>query len=171
MITEWNDREISRIASELHEEWESPGLWPRIRAALAAEAPPRAHAPVWRWAVAAAAVAMIAAWLSQPWQTSRLRGRDFLTEDALHDVQRAETAYARSIEKLSAIAGAGFEQSPSPLAAAYREKLVLLDSAIADLKANVESNRYNVYLRTELASLYRQKQATLEEWLDYAKRN
>jgi hypothetical protein len=48
---------------------------------------------------------------------------------------------------------------------------VLLDSAIADLRANVENNRYNVYLQTQLASLYREKQKTLQEWLENAKRN
>ena len=90
---------------------------------------------------------------------------------APHEVQLAESAYARSIEKLSAVAGESLQKSPTPLADAYREKLVLLDSAIADLKANVEHNRYNVYLQTQLASLYREKQKTLQEWLENAKRN
>ena len=40
----WN--EISRTASQLHEEWDSPGLWPRIREALQAEPrPARPHSP------------------------------------------------------------------------------------------------------------------------------
>ena len=34
----YTDEEISRAARELHREWESPQLWPRIQAALAAEA-------------------------------------------------------------------------------------------------------------------------------------
>ena len=104
--------------------------------------------------------------VSYPWPA-----RDFLTDDALHEVERAESAYTRSIDKLSAVAGNGLQQSPSPLAAAYREKLALLDSAIADVKANVDGNRYNVYLQTQLASLYREKQKTLQEWLENAKRN
>ena len=57
-----------------------------------------------------------------------------------------------------------------PLAAAYREKLALLDSAIADLDATLQDNRYNAYLQTQLASLHREKQKTLEEWLKDAKR-
>jgi hypothetical protein len=69
------------------------------------------------------------------------------------------------------VAGKSIEQSPSPLAGAYREKLLLLDSAIADLKANIETNRYNVYLQNQLASLYREKQKTLQEWLENAKHN
>ncbi len=163
--------EISRLAPELHEEWESPSLWPRIETRLAGAARPRRRAPVWRWVLAAAAVVGLAAVLSRPWAARRTEPADFLTEEALRDVQQTEEAYARSIEKLSAVAGPGLQQSPSLLAAAYREKLVLLDSAIADLKAGVESNRYNVYLQTQLASLYREKQKTLEEWLQNAKHN
>jgi len=63
------------------------------------------------------------------------------------------------------------EQSPSPLAAAYREKLLLLDSSIEELKVNIASNRYNAYLQTQLASLYREKQKTLQDWLENAKRH
>lgn len=162
--------EISRLAPSLHEEWETPSLWPAIRAGLAAEAPARKVVPIWRWGLAAAAVVALAVTLLQPWR-SKPPSREFLTEDALHEVQQAEAAYARSIEKLSTVAGTGLQQSPLPLAAAYREKLVLLDSAIADLKANVENNRYNVYLQNQLASLYREKQKTLQEWLENAKRN
>ncbi len=162
--------EISRLAPGLHEEWDSPSLWPRIRADLAAAAPQRKAIPIWRWGLAAAAVVTLAVALSLPWR-GRQQGLDFLTEDALHEVQRSESAYARSIERLSAVAADSLQQSPAPLAAAYREKLVLLDSAIADLRANVENNRYNVYLQTQLASLYREKQKTLQEWLENAKRN
>lgn len=162
--------EISRLAPDLHEEWDSPSLWPRIRAGLAAAAPRHKPIPLWRWPLAAAAVVTLAVALFLPWH-GRQQERNFLTEDALHEVQQAEAAYARSIEKLSAVAGDSLQQSPMPLAAAYREKLMLLDSAIADLKANVENNRYNVYLQTQLASLYREKQKTLQEWLENAKRN
>jgi hypothetical protein len=161
--------EISRLAPSLHEEWESPSLWPGIRAGLAAAAPPRRLA-VWRWSLAAAALVALAVTLSQPWRT-KPQAREFLTEDALHEVQQAESAYARSIEKLSTIAGSGLDQAPSPLADAYKEKLALLDSAIADLKANIANNRYNVYLQNQLASVYREKQQTLQEWLKNAKRN
>jgi len=163
--------EMSRLAPQLHEEWESPELWGRIRAELKAEAPARKPLPVWRWALAAAAMVTLAVAMLQPWKSGRSQTPDFLTDGALREVEQAETAYARSIEKLSAIAGPGLQQSPSPLAAAYREKLLVLDSAIADLKTSVGGNRYNVYLQNQLASLYVEKQKTLEEWLKNAKRN
>ena len=41
--------EISRLAPGLHQEWETPFLWQRIAANLAAEAP-RPKLAVWRWA-------------------------------------------------------------------------------------------------------------------------
>jgi len=160
--------EISRAAPQLHEGWESPNLWARIHVDLTAAAPGRNVVPVWRWTLAAAAVVLLAVLLVRPW---RQQSREFLTDEALQQVQQAESAYARSIEKLSQVAGPALERSPSPLAGAYREKLLVLDSEIVELKATVEGNRYNVYLQTELASLYREKQKTLQEWLEYAKRN
>jgi hypothetical protein len=162
--------EISRIAPQLHHEWESPSLWPRIRADLVTTAPARRALPFWQWLMAAAALVAMALALSLPWNRNT-PSPEFLTEEALHNVQQAEAVYARSIEKLSALAAPGLEQSLSPLAAAYREKLVVLDSDIADLKADVAGNRYNVYLQNQLASLYREKQKTLQEWLENAKRN
>jgi hypothetical protein len=162
--------EISRLAPGLHQEWESPFLWSRIQANLAAD-PIHHRAPWGRWALAAAGVVVLAAAMLQPWRSAKPANRELLTESALQEVQQAETAYARSIEKLSAVAAQNLERSSSPLAAAYREKLTLLDSGIAELKATVESNRYNTYLRTELAALYKQKQQTLQEWSLNANRN
>jgi hypothetical protein len=167
--------EISRLAPGLHEEWESPYLWQRIAANLAGEAP-RPKPAVWRWALAAAGMLALALMLLQPWRGSTLMrskapSRELLTDNALQEVQQAEQAYTRSIDRLAAIAAQELERSSSPLAAAYREKLTVLDSAIAELKTNVETNRYNTYLRTELASLYQQKQKTLQEWLQNANRN
>jgi len=157
--------EISRVAPQLHEEWESPFLWQRIRATLEEAPRPR---PRWsRWALALGAVAIAALALV----SIRPASHELLTDGALREVQQAETAYARSIEKLSALAAKDLDQSSSPLAAAYREKLQVLDSAIADLKTSLDGNRYNTYLRAELASLYRQKQETLREWLQNANRN
>jgi len=166
--------EISRVAPELHEEWDSPGLWPRIEAAVAARSAPRRPFPIWRWSLAAAAILTLALALSNPWRSGGSSGphsRMFLTQDALREVQQTEAAYSRSIDRLAALAGPGLEQSPSPLAALYREKLLVLDSAIADLRQNVQTNRYNIYLQGQLASLYREKEHTLQEWVENANRH
>jgi hypothetical protein len=169
--------EISRIAPQLHEQWDSPDLWPRIQSALAAQSPARhiRPVPVWRWALAAAAAVTLALVLSQPWRGAT-RGsapgtREFLTQDALREVQQSEAAYSRSIDRLAALAGPALEASPSPLASLYREKLLVLDSAIADLKQTTDRNRYNLYLQGQLAALYREKQRTLREWIENENRN
>lgn len=166
--------EISRLAPGLHEEWESPALWPAIERELSAAAPAakRIRPPrTWQWVLAVAAMVALAAMLVQPWRSGAPQSRDFLTEETLRDVERAESAYAKSIEKLSAVTAPSLDQSASPLAGVYREKLMLLDSAIVELKANIATNRYNVYLQNQLASLYREKQKTLQDWLENAKRN
>jgi hypothetical protein len=167
------DNELEQLARQLHEEWDSPSLWPRIQNALEVEQPVRKHRPLWSLGFAFAAILVLTVALARllPKRPQYSANAEFLTRDVLLEVERNEAAYVRSIEKLSAIASSSLEASPAPLAAAYREKLVVLDSAIAELKAQMEGNQYNNYLRNQLASLYREKQATLEEWLKNAKGN
>ena len=129
--------EISRVAPGLHEEWESPFLWPRIQANLAAEAGAPRRVAWWRWAVAACASGRGHRHGVHPWGAGKPGDRELLTESALGEVQQAESAYARSIERLSSLATQNLDRSSSPLAAAYREKLTLLDAAIAEA-GNVE---------------------------------
>ena len=51
----------------------------------------------------------------------------------------------------------------------YREKLALLDGAIAELKTNIEQNRFNTHLREELLAMYKEKQRTLQDILQEVK--
>jgi len=50
----------------------------------------------------------------------------------------------------------------------YREKLLVLDSAIAECRAQLEQNSFNAHLRRELLSIYQMKHATLTEVLQEA---
>jgi len=182
----WN--EISSSAKQMHTEWESPELWPDIRTVLAAEPKPKFPAPWQRsvkiWAVAA--VALIAAglsvwaWLARVQEKPKTASaavnvtagnRDFLTDQALQEVERTEAAYRQSIARLSRLAEPQLRNTSSPVAVNCREKLALLDSAISDTQANLDQNRYNVQLRTELADLYREKQETLKELLTRDRKN
>jgi hypothetical protein len=170
----FDDRELEDIARGLHQEWDSPSLWPRIQAELKAEHTVRPPAiRFWTLAGAVAATLLLSVGLALlvPERAASDAAADFLTREAFRDVRRSEAAYARSIDKLSSLAAPSMDTSSSPLAAAYREKLLILDSAIAELKANMDSNPYNSYLRTQLTALYRDKQETLEEWLQHAKDN
>lgn len=157
---EFEDK-LSATARELHVEWESPDLWPRIRRNIERE-----KRPLWLAAAAAIlALTIPGAWLAlRPMETPATASREFLTGQALRDLELAEAAHVRAITKLTALAGPKLNdvQAP-PLIASYREKLLVLDSAIAELKLNAEQNRLNARLRMELASAYAEKRRTLQE--------
>jgi hypothetical protein len=177
--------EISAAAKELHEEWESPELWPRIQTSIDAEPKPK---PAWwrewrTWAIAAVALIGVGLAILRPWEHAtkpapqednavvvNAGNRDFLTEQALNEVERAESAYRQSIDKLSKLAEPELG-STSAVAVSYREKLVMLDSAISETRANLDQNRFNVRLQTELANLYQEKQQTLKELLTRDQKN
>jgi hypothetical protein len=175
----WN--EISASARELHEEWETPGLWPAIRETLEAERKPEVFWwKQWKtWAIAATLAIAIAVPVRM-WRNSLSTGTatqatsstpPFLTEQALREVETSEAAYRRSIEKLSQLAAPKLAAASSPAVVNERERLSLLDSAIAETRANVASNRFNIRLQTALADLYRQKQETLHEILNHDAKN
>jgi hypothetical protein len=175
----WSD--ISTTARELHEEWDTPALWPAIRETLQAERKPEVlWWKQWRtWAVAAALAIAIAVPLSL-WRHSitatqiahkQSSTSDFLTEQALRDVEKTEAAYRQSIEKLSQLAAPKLSTASSPAVVNEKERLALLDSAIAETRANVASNRFNIRLQTALADLYRQKQETLRDLLSHDAKN
>ncbi len=179
--------QISAAAKEVHEEWDSPELWPRIQDAIAAE--PKRNPPVWwkgwkAWAIAAVALLGISVGVIRPWDLARPGAKtsvtsasftssdhDFLTEQALEEVEKNEAAYRQSIDKLSKLAEPRLQNPVSAVALNCRGKLVMLDSAIAETRATLDQNRFNVQLQTELANLYRQKQETLKELLTRDQKN
>jgi predicted anti-sigma-YlaC factor YlaD len=167
----WTD--VSVAARELHVDWESKDLWPRIQAGLEAEQKSRAsqRKDLRLWALATAAIFLAVAtplvWhyrFSPPPQTIT-QDHDFLTEQALIDVEKSEAAYRKSIDQLARLAKPKLENSSSALAVSTQEKLLMLDAAIADTRSNVASNRFNLRLQTTLADLYQEKQQTLKELL------
>jgi hypothetical protein len=174
----WN--QISTTARELHEEWDTPGLWPAIHESLRAERKPEVlWWKQWKtWAIAAALAIAIAVPL-RLWRhsvvttpaASSSSTPDFLTEQALREVEMNEAAYRQSIEKLSKLAAPKLAAASSPAVVNEKERLSLLDSAIAETRANVASNRFNIRLQTALADLYRQKQETLHELLNHDAKN
>jgi hypothetical protein len=168
-----DEDDIARAARGLRREWESPHLWPRIEAALAAEAAAgerrRGASRVRGWLSVAAAAAVLVLAVTAVLRVRAPRPdvpdleRRLLTERALQDVERAEGDYVRSIDALSRVAEPKVEDAGSPLMMSYREKLLLLDSAIAECRARIDRNRFNARLRQELLSLYQEKQRTLQQ--------
>ncbi len=188
----WN--EISAVGKELHEEWQTAELWPNIRRTLEAEPKLNPGTVWWRdwktWAVAATLLIVAGLFLWRPWQPSVSlsatseattpkmaqtaefpKDRDFLTEQALREVERNEAAYRRSIDKLSQLAAPQLQKPVSAVAVNCRERLLMLDSAISETRTNLDHNRFNVELQSELAHLYSEKQQTLKELLSRDQKN
>jgi hypothetical protein len=173
---------IDREAPALRREWPSPGLMPKFAAALEAEkargeaSPPEA-VPVAprtrRWIPVAAAAALFVLSMVGLQVFQAGRGREILdptasktallTDRSLDDVEAAEARYVESIEKLSAQAAPRIAGATTPLLVSYREKLLVLDSAIAEMRGQIENNRFNSHLRRELLAMYQEKQRTLQE--------
>jgi len=172
---------LSRAASELHQEWDSAWLWPRIERALEEDSARRARP--WRerlarafrplglgWQTAAAGLLLAVLTAGTLWVLTgpRVPGpeRALLPDPAVREVERAEAAYERAIDKLDAQARPQLESASTPLLASYREKLQVLDSAIAELKSEAGRNPANAHLRRQLQAMYMEKQETLKQVLE-----
>ena len=152
----WND--ISATARSMKTTWHSDLLLPRIQRAVK----PRSR----MWSVAAAAVLTIGIGGST-WYGIRDASREarfdenILRLSALDEVEKAERAHTAAIERLQAVAESKLENDSSPLMVSYREKLLLLDEAIAECEEQIRQNRGNAHLRRELLAIYTEKQKTL----------
>jgi len=177
-------KSLSIAAKELRDYSDSASLWPRIERALTEEAARTAQraerkiwfsflpsfSPVWQTALAGALVlvlAISAGWfvVQRPVRTVD-NDQSLLKSSALKEVESAETAYQRAIDKLAVQAKPQLENPATPLLANYHEKLLVLDSAIADLRAQAGMNPSNAQLRYQLLAMYQEKQHTLEEILE-----
>jgi len=172
---------IAEAAPSLRKDWESPDLFRRIEAAIEREGGPRpGEAPAagprrrFAWAPAAAIAALVVLSIvgvrvfregagREPFSSRSPARPPLLTDQALSEVEVAEAAYLESIDKLSKLAGPRLRDSTSPWTAAYREKLLLLDSEIAEMRGEIERNRFNTHLRRELLAIYKEKQRTLQD--------
>jgi hypothetical protein len=177
-------KSLSAAAKELRDYSDSPSFWPRIERALAEEAARNAqHAgrkswfsflpslsPVWQPALAGALVLLLtisAGWFYlHPLKKGQSTDASLLQSSALKEVESAETAYERAINKLAAETKPQLENPATALLANYREKLLVLDSAIADLRAQAGMNPSNAQLRYQLLAMYQEKQHTLEGVLE-----
>jgi hypothetical protein len=175
----WLWSEMSAVAPGLREEWETPELWPKIRQTLAAQqkaAKPHGFNRRFDWrmmagiaAVLAIAVSVFLVRYSRPALVPAApQDSDFLTEQTLKEVEQTEAAYRASIDKLSRLAQPKLNASENPVAIADREKLLVLDSEIDNMRSTVSHNRFNAQLQADLAVLYRDKQDTLKEILQRA---
>jgi hypothetical protein len=175
---------LSAAAQEMRDYSDSPLLWSRIERALTAEAAAKQRRSgrwAWLsagsglslgWQIAAAASLVLILTVSVGWVYLHRTGpgpngdQSLLKSPALAEVERAESAYVQAIDKLAAEARPALENPGTPLEASYREKLLVLDSAINDLHAQAGMNPSNAHLRQQLLAMYQEKQQTLEDILE-----
>jgi len=165
-LAAWN--ELSATARSMHTTWENDTLWPRIERAIRAEK----KRPAPRWLRQAATAAVIILGLGAPlFYALRVQTREaafdrrIIRVSALDEVERAEHEHIRAIENLEKVAEPRLEDAESPLMVSYKEKLMLLDDAIAECEANIDQNRQNAHLRKQLLAMYSEKQQTLMDVL------
>jgi hypothetical protein len=177
-------KSLSVAAKELLDYSDNPSFWPRIERALAEEAARNAQGAGrrswfsflpnislgWQTALAGAFVLLLtisAGWFVMHRPVGPMdKDNSLLKSNALKEVESAESAYKRAIDKLAAETRPQLENPATPLLASYHEKLLVLDSAIAELRAQAGMNPSNAQLRFQLLAMYQEKQHTLEEVLE-----
>ena len=163
-LAQWN--EISSTAETLRVTWQNDLLWPRIERSLQQE---RKRQPVTRlWQYAAAVLLTVGLggtmWFSLGVQKEQAAfDTRILQVAALDEVERAEEEHLQAITRLERLAGPKLDQGESPLMVSYKEKLMLLDDAIAECQSNIDRNRQNAHLRKQLLAMYTDKQQTLQD--------
>lgn len=173
-------KSLSAAAEELRDYQESPALWARIERSLREQEQRKVglweRVAFWKsaflgWQTAlAGALALLLAVSGgyillhppvQPGMSNKL-----LKNSALAEVERTEQEYMKAIDKLAADAKPQLDSPASPLMASYREKLVVLDSAIDELRTQAQQNPSNAHLRYQLLAMYQEKQQTLQDVLE-----
>lgn len=164
-LASWND--ISATARTMQTTWENDLLWPRIERALRSER--RTAAKLFRnFATAAILTLTLGGTFFYAFRVQSRDAafdRDIMQISALDEAERAERAHLASIENLERLAEAKLEDAETPLMVSYKEKLMLLDDAIAECEANIDRNRQNAHLRKQLLAMYSDKQQTLRDVL------
>lgn len=163
-LAAWN--EMSATAQSMRTTWDSDLLWPRIERALRNER--RQPSRLWQYA---AAILITFGLGATTFYALRTQTRDakfderIMRNSAIDEVEQAEREHVAAIDHLEQLAESRLDQADTPLMLSYKEKLMLLDDAIAECKANVDGNQQNAHLRRQLLSMYSEKQQTLKDVL------
>ncbi|HEX7191417.1 MAG TPA: hypothetical protein VF381_07575 [Thermoanaerobaculia bacterium] len=164
-LDDWND--ISMTAKSLHATWQNDMLWPRIDRALRNET----RSAQARFRQIAAAVVLTIGLGGGTWYAVHERAeqrafdRAILRDQALRQVEEAERAHIAAINQLEKVASPKLDDPSSPILVSYKEKVMLLDDAIAECESVIQQNRNNAQLRKQLLAMYSAKQRTLEDVL------
>jgi len=167
-LAAWN--EIEETAREMRGTWQNDLLWPRIERALNDQRQQRSPRTKWLWQIAAGFLLTIGLggtvfYAVRVQSHDAAFDRDILRLAAMDEVEHAEQSHLRAIEQLERVAEPRLEDAQTPLMVSYKEKLMLLDEAIAECQANIDRNQQNAHLRKQLLAMYTDKQQTLTDVL------
>jgi predicted transcriptional regulator len=165
--------EIEETARAMRGTWQNDLLWPRIERALNNERRQQQQRPARAkglWQIAAGFLLTVGLggtvfYAVRVQSHDAAFDRDILRLAAMDDVERAEQSHVEAIERLERVAEQRLEDAQTPLMVSYKEKLMLLDEAIAECQANIDRNRQNAHLRKQLLAMYTDKQQTLTDVL------
>ncbi|HEV7919963.1 MAG TPA: hypothetical protein VGR02_04135 [Thermoanaerobaculia bacterium] len=158
----WND--LSSTARSLHATWENDMLWPRIDRTLRAERG-ASRGRLWQVAAALLLTAGLGGFIWRSYDKERDFNAVIIKDSKVEAVEDAERAHQRAIAELERLTDPKLEQASTPLMISYKEKLMLLDDAIAECDSNIKLNQQNAHLRRQLLALYSEKQSTLKDVL------
>lgn len=172
---------LSEAAAEMRDYQEDPALWAKIESSLKEEQGLAAERGFWGkiriwkdiplgWQTALAGALVLVLALSGVYVASRRNtpdpNRRLLKNSTLAEVERTERDYRKAIDQLAIDAKPQLDSPASPLMASYKEKLIVLDSAIDELRLEAGRNPSNAHVRYELLAMYQEKQETLQEVLE-----
>ena len=175
---------MSAAAEQLRDHREDPALWTRIERSLIEQREGgivrptlweklsswRAISAGWQAALAGALVLLLAIAGGYVYRHRNARqdaaGNQLLKSSTLAEVERTEREYMKAIDQLAMDAKPQLDSPASPLMVSYREKLMVLDGAISELRAEAGQNPSNAHLRYQLLAMYQEKQQTLQEVLE-----
>jgi anti-sigma factor RsiW len=175
---------LSQAAEELRYYREDLALWSKIEASLYENEAKSARVPGfwdklgfggsgalgWRTALAGALVvafAVAGVYVIREPKPPVVAGQSRLLKSAaLAQVERTERDYMKAIDQLAAEAKPELDSPATPLMASYKEKLIVLDNAIDELRAETGRNPSNAHLRYQLLAMYQEKQQALQEVLE-----
>jgi hypothetical protein len=164
-LASWN--EISATAQSMRMTWENDLLWRRIERAIRVE---KRKSTRWLWQVAASILLVVGLGATMFYalrnQTRDAAfDRDILRISAVDEAERAERGHIAAIDRLEDLAEPKLDEAATPLMVSYKEKLMLLDDAIAECETLIEQNRQNAHLRRQLLAMYSEKRQTLQDVL------
>lgn len=160
-LASWKD--LSTTAQGLRTTWQNRMLWPRIDRALKQE---QRSSRGWVWQVAAAVVMLVGLALIV-WKATEMNKVDrvILNQGAVDQADKAQRDYEDAIKRLEAASNEKLADPSTPIMVSYKEKLMLLDDAIAECQTAIEHNRANAQVRRQLHAMYSEKKKTLQEVL------